>query len=219
MRSLLILGAMVAAAAGGGLALRSGASAQPANAWEIGPVIRGRNHSVGMPPAPAPAARGGWSFDFPYPNERAGHVHYLTTRTGSLLGRSRIVMRYRIDAAPGAVLTPRESPGSPATLTLYFQRRGDNWSGRRHYEHYRWYASHPNRVPLSAGEHEVSLTLEARNWKSLGAATGDRTQAEFRDALAEADRVGFVLGGGGSAGHGVYATGPARFTLISFRII
>ena len=219
MRSLLILAFIAAAAAGSGVALRSGASAQPAHAWEIGPVLRGRNYSVGMPPAPVPAARGGWSFDFPYPNERAGHVHYLTTATGSLLGRSRIVMRYRIDAARGVRIAPRENPRAPATLTLYFQRRGDNWSGRRRYEHYRWYASHANRVALSPGEHEVTLSLEGHNWKSLTAATGDQVPAEFRDALINAGRVGFVLGGGGSAGHGVYSTGPARFTLISFRIL
>ena len=214
----LILKAMAALAAGSVAVIASSAAAQPADLWEIGPVLRGRNHSVGMPPSPIPAGRG-WYFDFPYPDARAGHVHYLTTRTGSLLDRSRIVMRYRIDAPRGVRFAPRESPETPATLTFYFQRRGDNWSGRRAYEHYRWYATHANRIPLSRGEHEISLTFDGRNWKSLAAATGDQVPAQFRDALENAERVGFVLGGGLSAGHGVYATGPARFTLISFRIL
>lgn len=208
---------LIALAAAAGAALPSGAAAQSAQAWEIGPVIRGRNHSVGVPETPIPARRG-WYFDFPYPHEGAGHVHYVTTGTGPLLGRSRIVMRYRIDAAPGVRFAPQEAPGATATLALYFQRRGDNWSARRQYEHYRWYATHANRVPVSPGEHEISLPLDGRNWKSLYAATGADAPLEFHDALENADRVGFVLGGGSSAGHGVYATGPARFTLISFEI-
>jgi hypothetical protein len=46
-----------------------------------------------------------------------------------------------------------------------------------------------------------------------------RTQPEaFREALAKADQVGFVLGGGDGLGHGVYATGPARLIVTSFRV-
>ena len=194
------------------------AAAQSAGAWEIGPTVRGRNMSVGMPAAPTPQ-RSGWSFDFPNPHPRAGHVHYVTAPTGPLDGKSRIVVRFRIDAAPGVRLAPRESPQSPATLTLYFQRRGDNWSARGRYEHYRLYAAHAHRVELSPGEHEISLPLDGRSWKSVQSATGADAPAQFADALANAERVGFVFGGGLSAGHGVYATGPARFHLLSFRIV
>jgi len=166
-----------------------------------------------------PAGRG-WFFDFPYPGAAAtGHVHALTKASGSLLGKSRIVMRYRIDAPRGVRIVPREHPDAPATLSLFFQRAGDSWSGKRQYEHFRWYATHANRITLRPGEHEVSLPLSGSNWKSLSAATGDQVPAQFHDALANAERVGFVLGGGLSAGHGVYATGPARFTLLSFRIV
>ena len=208
----------IAIAAGIASPTSTGAAAQPANMWEIGPLVRGRNLSVGMPPTPAPARRG-WFFDFPSPDERAGHVHYVTTAARPLLGRSRIILRYRIDTPRGVRLAPRESPGAPATLSLYFQRRGDNWSARGRFEHYRWYATHANRVPLSPGEHQVSLSFDGRNWKSLAAATGDKAPAEFRDALENAERIGFVFGGGLSAGHGVYATGPARFTLLEFRVV
>ena len=128
-------------------------------------------------------------------------------------------MRYRITAAPGVRFSPRESPSAPSTLTLYFQRRGDNWTAKRHFEHYRWYAVHSQRVSLALGEHLVSLSLEGANWKSVGAATGADVPTQFRDALANADRVGFVFGGGLSAGHGVYASGPAKFRLLSFDVI
>jgi len=215
MPSLFVVGA-AAALAGGGL-IESNARAQPAQWWEIGPILGGRNLSAGAPLAPITAG-GGWYFDFPNPDPKSGHVHYLTTRTGALAGKSRIVIRFRIDAAPGVRIVPRSNPGSAATLTLYFQRRGDNWSGRGPFEHFRWYSTPANRLSLSAGEHQLSLPLDGRNWKSVMAAKGDEVPEQFRDALRNAERVGFVLGGGGSAGHGVYATGPARFTLIGFEV-
>ena len=73
------------------MALSLAAATPPAQAWEIGPVIRGRNYSVGMPLSPTPA-RVGWYFDFPNPTANAGHAHYLTFRHGSLAGKRRIVM-------------------------------------------------------------------------------------------------------------------------------
>lgn len=212
------VGLVAVAASVAGIVPPAPVTAQVAGEWQIGPIIRGRNSSVGMPPTPIPT-REGWAFEFPFPHEGAGHVHYLTTRTGSLLGKSKIVMRYRLDVAPGARLVPRQSPQADPTLTLYFQRAGDNWTSRGPFEHFRWYATHANRVVLAPGVHEVSLPLTPHNWKSLGAASGDQQPRQFAEALESADRVGFVLGGGLSAGHGVYATGPARFTLLSFGVI
>ncbi len=42
--------------------------------------------------------------------------------------------------------------------------------------------------------------------------------AAFREALADAHQVGFVLGGGDGHGHGVYATGPAQLVVTEFRV-
>jgi hypothetical protein len=42
--------------------------------------------------------------------------------------------------------------------------------------------------------------------------------AAFRAAIANADQVGFVLGGGDGFGHGVFATGPARLVVTDFRV-
>lgn len=218
MRSVLIFSAVGSLAVGGGVVLTSNAKAQPAHIWEIGPILGGRNVSVGMPATLMPAGRG-WYFDFPYPNAAAGHVHYVTTPTGSLVGKSKIVMRYRIDAPLGVRIVARHNPQTPAKLSLYFQRHGDDWSGRGPFEHYRWYATGPNRIPLTPGEHQVSLSLDGRNWKSVMSATGLDAPPQFREALQDAKLVGFVLGGAGGAGHGVYATGPARFTLISLQVI
>ena len=48
--------------------------------------------------------------------------------------------------------------------------------------------------------------------------SADSNPDAFRDALAEADQVGFVLGGGDGYGHGVFATGRARLIVTDFRV-
>lgn len=216
MRLMLIPASMFALAAIAAADVRA-AAAQPAEAWEIGPVIRGRSLSVGMPLTPT-AARRGWFLDFPYPTAGAGHAHYLTFDHGSLTGKRRIVMRYRIDAAPGVRFVPRETPHLPAMLSLYFQRRGDNWTGRRGFENFRWYAPVHTVVPITPGEHQVSVNLNDAWIQVNGQPAGAHPQA-FGEALADAGRIGFVLGSHQARGHGVFATGPARLTVISFQVI
>lgn len=212
--------AALSASGGGAAALQQPApaafAAPPAEAWQIGPVIRGRNYSVGMPPGPDPAGSG-WSFDFPFPDARAGHVHYVTFRSGALAGASRIALRYRIEAAPGVRFVPQEQPGETATVSLVIQQRGDNWSGRGPYEFYRWYAPGRSVREIAPGEYEMVVGLDER-WTSVGGRGNDEFPRGYRDALAATDQVGLVFGSTSRRGHGVFATGPARFTLLSFRI-
>lgn len=186
------------------------------NGWEIGPEIRGKNYSVGMPSSLREGEDGPF-FDFPYPDVRAGHVHYVTHPARSLLGAKEIRLRYRIDAAPGTRFHPRENPRAAATLSLYFQRRGDNWTARRGYETYRWYVSSDKMMPLRPGVHEVTVSLDD-NWTAVTRSNARNNPEAFRGALANTDRVGFVFGSSGGRGHGVYATAPARFTLLDFEI-
>ena len=193
-------------------AYRGGDAARDAAMWEIGPMIRGRNYSRGMPLAPTPA-RDGWSFDFS--TSPAAHVHYVTFPHGSLAGKRRIVMRYRIDAARGVRFIQQEAPGAgPASLSLYFQRAGDSWNARGPFATYRWYAG---TRPLAPGTYELAVPLDGR-WQSVTSGTAAQLPGAFADALAGAERVGFTFGGSNGLGHGVYATGPARFTLLSFRV-
>lgn len=203
------------------IGLTSSASAQltpPAQAWEIGPVIRGKNYSVGMPLTPRPM-RNGWSFDFPNPDVEAGHVHYVTFRNGSLAGKSTIVMRYRIEARRGVRFVPQEQPAMPAKLSLYFQRRGDTWTAKGRYQYYRWYSPDQSVRLVAPGEYEVKVSLDDPNWiPVMGGTAGGNPQA-FLDAKRNAETVGIVFGSDAARGHGVYATGPARFTLQSFQIL
>ena len=206
----------------GGLLLGTSASGQATmrlTAWEIGPVTPRRNYSVNMPLHPAPHPQGGFYFDIPYPVAAAGHVHYVTFRHGSLEGKSRIVLRYRLETAPGVQLVPtKERPGVPSILSIYFQRAGDNWSGRGPFEAYRWFSTFRTHSPITPGEHELSVRLD-EGWTAVQTSSVRTNPAAFRDAVQNADRVGFVFGGGDGYGHGVYATGPARFVVTSFKVI
>ena len=190
------------------------AAAGLVEAWEIGPTIRGRNYSQGVPPHPVPGAHGAWSIDLP---RAPGSVHYVTFHHGSLAGKRRLVMRYRIDAAPGVWVRPITAPQLPSILTLYFQRGGDTWSGRGPFEGYRWYATFASHSPIVAGEHTVVAPLDG-NWTAVGSSSARSNPRAFAAARDAADRVGFVLGGGDGYGHGVFATGRARLTVLDFRV-
>ncbi len=210
--------ATIAAALALALAIPAAAELPPAAAWQIGPLIKGRNYSQNMPLRPVPA-RDGVRIDFPYPDRDAGHVHYVTFPHGPLAGKRRIVMRYRIDAAPDARFVPQEFPDRPAVLSLYFQQRGDRWTAKGKYETYRWYSPADAVVPLTPGEHTVSIDLDD-DWISVYGKTPDRKPQGFRDALARTARVGFTLGTErGGRGHGVFATAPASLTVLSFEVL
>ena len=191
-----------------------------ASSWEIGPVTPTKNYSVGLPLNPSPHPNGGWYFDIPNPTADAGHVHYLTFKHGSLSGKTRIVLRYRLEMAEGDQLVPtKEQPNTYLSmLTMYFQRRGDNWSGRGEYEAYRWWASFATVIPVTRGEHELSVPLDG-NWTAVVTSTAENNPKAFRAAIRDAERVGFTFGGGDGLGHGVYATGPARFVVTSFQVL
>lgn len=196
------------------------ASAQPAaaasdpRAWTIGPFVRGRNYSKGVPLHPTARRGGGWHVDLP---RAPGSVHAVTFRHGSLAGKRRIVMRYRIEAARGARILAASDGRSPSAITLYFQRGGDNWTGRGRYETYRWYATFATRSPMSPGEHVMVAPLDGA-WTAVSTSRAHSSPGAFRAALAGADQVGFVLGGGDGYGHGVFATGPARLIVTDFRV-
>ena len=219
MRYLFAFGALgvLAVASASGTAPRS--IAQEAASWQIGPDVRGRNYSVGMPLKPTPVRKGVWSFDFPYPNADAGHVHAVTFNPGPLLKASEIIMRYRINAARGVRFAPQETPHQPATVSLYFQRRGDSWSAKGRYEFYRWYAPAQSVKEVTPGEHEIIVSLSDPQWISVMGKTVVTNPDAFQAALAETSKIGIAFGGPSGRAHGAFSTGPARFTLLEFRII
>lgn len=182
--------------------------------WVIGPFVRGRNYSKGMPLHPAARRGGGFQIDLP---RDPGSVHAVTFRHGPLAGKRRIVMRYRVEMAPGVRILASSDGRSGSMITLYFQRRGDNWSGRGRFETYRWYATFATHSPIAPGNHVMVAPLDGR-WTAVEGSQALTHQAAFGAALAETDQVGFVLGGGDGYGHGVFATGPARLIVTDFRV-
>ncbi|WP_271078553.1 hypothetical protein [Aurantiacibacter sp. MUD61] len=185
--------------------------------WEIGPVIRGRNYSVGMPPHPA-VTGDGWYFDFPGPRRRDGHVHYITRQSGPLDRARGIRIRFRIDARGGARFVPQEHPNLPAMLSLYLQENEDDWSGRGRGEFSRWYSPTDALIELTPGVHEATVMFD-ENWISVMGSNRNRNPREFSDMLARVGTVGMTFGSVRARGHGVYATAPARFELLDFDII
>ncbi|HEY0044640.1 MAG TPA: hypothetical protein VGB62_08835 [Allosphingosinicella sp.] len=193
-----------------------GAAALPpkGDGWVIGPIIRGRNYSEGVPLHPTPRRDGSWHIDLP---RAPGSVHYVTFPHGSLAGKRRIRMRYRVELERSARIAPITEPNALSMITLYFQRRGDSWSGKRQYETYRWYATFATQSPIVAGTHEIVAPLDGL-WTAVQTSSARSAPSAFRAALAEADQVGFVLGGGDGYGHGVFATGRARLIVTDFKV-
>jgi hypothetical protein len=202
--------ALVAAA----LAAPAQAQMPPAQAWDIGPWVRGRNYSEGMPAHPSPAA-GGLSFAFPIAGR--GQVDAMTTGVGALAGAHRITMRYRIEAAPGTRFIPDESPGATATVSLYFQQRGDDWSARGRYASYRWYVPARAVMPLEPGVHTVTVSFD-EVWTNVNGVPNTQDPAGYQSALTNASTLGIAFGSAGLRSHGLYATGPAQFTLLGLDI-
>lgn len=214
MHRILLAISALAAAAAALLATAALAAGPPAAAWEIGPIIRGKNYSYRMPLRPS-ETRAGPSFAIPGPSAADGHVHYVTIPTRPLQGARRITLTYRIDAAPGTRFVPQESPQLPATLSLYFQRAGDGWTMRQ--PDWRWYAPTNRTMPLRPGTHTVSIGLD-EDWIAMTGPAAHANRRGFAAALADTQRVGFTFGSEGGRGHGVYATAPARFTILDFRV-
>ncbi len=198
---------------GAGAGPSAAAAVPSANRWVIGPIIKGRNYSVGMPLHPTAGPNGTLQINLPRP---PGSVHYVTFPHGSLRGKSRIVIRYRIEAAPGTRIEASTAPGTPGIITPFFQRAGDNWTARGRFETYRWYGTFATQ-PLRRGEYQIIAPLSGR-WTAVQTSSATSDPAAFRDAIANADQVGFVLGGGDGYGHGIYATGPARLIITEFRV-
>lgn len=191
------------------------AAMPPAAAWEIGPLVRGKNYSLGMPTQPTAGRNGSLIMDFPVTG--FGEVDALTTAVGPLAGARQITLRYRVDAPRGTRFVAVEMPNEPATVSVYFQQAGDNWSGRGRYQSHRWYSPARAVIPLSPGLHTVKVRLD-ETWTNVQGRSNHQVPQGFSAALQNTARVGLAFGSPSRRSHGVSATGPARFTLLGLDI-
>lgn len=177
--------------------------------WEIGPIIDGKNYSHGVPLNPI-ADGNGWYIDLP----QSDGVHYVTRRSGSLAGKTKITIKYRIETAEGVKIVPSSEPNALSIgPTLYFQRRGDDWKT----DGWRWWATFTSPIPIVAGTFQITAPLDGA-WTSVNTKTAANHPSDFAAAVQNSDRIGFTLGGGTGYGHGVYATGSARIVVTDFTI-
>jgi hypothetical protein len=196
------------------------------DAWHIGPnLLVFGNKSPGMPPHPSPDPQG-FSIDLPVgvnlPLKTGPKLGYVTFNHGPLTGRREIRMTYTLthDVDTLVLAVPEQNPEAayPAQITLYFQREGDDWTGAGKYESYRWYATFSSSY-LRPGTHTIIVPLDG-NWSAIATSTAANNPLAFQTAKAEACCVGFVCGGNEVGyGHGIRATGPAKFTVHEFSVI
>ena len=194
------------------------AGAIPATAtWFLG-------FGIGTPPIMTPND-GTWYFDFPECAQATRcSVNYVQTALRARLKEGQtITMTFEI-TGDNPVFDYRTSPnnicgsGTPGTLSLYVQRAGDNLSGSGPYAFFRWYAL-PEATPLALGSFTFSVPLDASKWVPVYGGTAQANARGFAEAIADTVTVGFVLGGGCFAGHGIAVTsGKARLTLKSYII-
>lgn len=171
--------------------------------WSLGPVVNGVNKSAGVV-----MERQGdvFAFDFPQTGEVSAAILYVD----GLAHADRITARFEI-SGDGA-FHPADNQEATATISLMFQRRGDNWGAQGKYEFYRWYA--PDVMALAVGTHEISADIDDPNWLSVFGKKASDHPEEFDAALLEAGNIAIVFGGGGGRAHGVSARGDMRFELI-----
>jgi hypothetical protein len=154
------------------------------------------------------------AFEFP---RTGGQVDAMTIAVGPLAGARSIVIRYRVEAAPRTRFVAAETPDQVATVSLYFQRAGDNWSARGRYGSYRWYVPVHAVTPLTVGEHTIAVRLDEA-WTNVNGNPNRQDPAGYAAALQDTSRLGVAFGTSSARSHGVFATGPARFTLLSLEI-
>lgn len=189
------------------------ASLMTASDWEIGPRIDGENYSKGLPSSPAPHPDG-----FAFAISPTAEPHYVTT-PASLVGKSRISMTYRVEAASDTLIygAPGKSdgcaPGQPSRVTLYFRKKSDSWTS----DGDRWWAVFANAPLSGAMTGSITAPLDGP-WSSVQTKTAANAPQDFADAKRNANRVGFTFGNCGGQGHGALATAPAKFIVTSFTV-
>jgi hypothetical protein len=159
--------------------------------------------SPGMPAQPTPQGAG-WHFDFP--TIPTSHVHYVQWFNPPPLG-SEVRVRFRVT---GGGFVPQEYPDRPALVSLLIQRKGDDWGAQGPMQSYRWFSR--QTVTLAEGEHELTVPLTVAHW---GDVFNGQDAAAFAAAIRDVDNIALIFGSDGGRGHGVYATQPSRFTLLS----
>ena len=171
--------------------------------WLIGPFVNGKNHSTNMPLRPKMTPTG-WSIAITSDSK----VDAVLTDCNGISGTIRA--KYRIIGSA----VPFEAPDSPPLISLYFQRKGDDWTAKGDKQYYRWYSG--QIAAFTEGDGELVIPLTPDLWGSVFGGNGAANQERFAEAMKEAHRVGIVFGWSAGRSHGV--TGNAVFELLEWSV-
>jgi hypothetical protein len=183
--------------------------------WTIGPIINGVNWSPGF--ENNPCSQDG-NFTFPVCSHQPDptpepSVHAVTRPQGPLPYGGTLGIVFEILGEPGFEGTEEPQTINPY-LSLFMQRKGDNWSGTGAFNEYRGYTV--RNVPLAPGRHELRVPLTPDEWVAV---MDHGTDQGFAELLMHIDNVGYVFGTHGKA-HGACALNQGvRFVLHEFSVI
>ena len=171
--------------------------------YYIGPYVKGKNYSQNMPKHPA-LIEDGFIVDVTQMQE----MDYITRKAPDLTRLKYI----KVTLDQEGEVFQAEYPGETPTVSLFIQRKGDDWT--RSKAHYRWWKGHV--FELRPGS-QTDLVEVGPNFQStLPGMTYDKLSAQFHQALQDASRIGVTFGGHKALGHGVRGNPKAtiKMTLI-----
>ena len=149
------------------------------------------------------------SFRFPDPSQ--GSANYLIYGATQPL-QAGLTMKAYVHIEASSVLKP-VSDEPPATMRLFFERKGDDLTGNGDMQSYRWWSA--SSIDISnTGDYILTETLTPDRWTDVYGRNGSAVPELFQAALNEVGNVGMTFGGKSFAGHGDAAEGGAVvFTL------
>lgn len=171
--------------------------------------------SITQSSKPRPLSNGSFQFQQAPTASLAWDSYVEVPLPAGLNGSETFTLTFTITGADPVFVhdSPNNTTDGPTTLRLLLHRRGDNMSGLGAFEFYRFFSANEFDVQLALGQRTISVPLAPHNWISVFGKRGDATP-DFAAALANIGSVGFVLGGGNFAGHGVaVSTGSASLQI------
>ena len=150
---------------------------------------------------------------------RQDGLHTVVKDTGPLPAGATVTADFEITGADKFVGAQEQA--SPAAVSLFIQRAGDNWSGAGAFNEYRAYSVDvmpPEFVTnLGNGRYVISQQLVRDKWVNVSDAG---TEQGYQDLLQNAQRIGLVFGTAQSGrAHGVCSgNASTNFIMHSFTV-
>ena len=151
--------------------------------------------------------------------QRQDGLHTVVKETGPLPAGATVTADFEIVGATKFVGAQEQE--SPAAVSLFIQRAGDNWSGAGVYNEFRAYSvdvAPPGFVTnLGNGRYQLSQQLVRDKWVNV---QDQGTELGFQELLQNTHRIGLVFGTAQSGrAHGVCSgNASTNFIMHSFTV-